>query len=133
MRVIKQWITSRKKVCKYRFERYKFIIEMNSGGKLDRTSIVSVIISNVFVNLIISILVLLYFLINNSPDIDNKIDIPQIVMMSISIILFILECGTNSKVIIKMRAVIGSIITPVFLLDTQITNGSLIKYYLTRI
>ncbi|MEB6147638.1 hypothetical protein [Enterococcus casseliflavus] len=116
MRVIKQWITSRKKVCKYRFERYKFIIEMNSGGKLDRTSIVSVIISNVFVNLIISILVLLYFLINNSPDIDNKIDIPQIVMMSISIILLFWNAERIAKSNNKNEAVIGSIITPVILL-----------------
>lgn len=116
MRVIKQWITSRKKVCKYRFERYKFIFEINSGGKLDRTSIVSVIISNVFVNLIISILVLLYFLINNSPDIDNKIDIPQIVMMSISIILLFWNAERIAKSNNKNEAVIGSIITPVILL-----------------
>lgn len=125
-------------VYKYRFKRFKFNIKMNSGDKLDKKGIFSVIISNLIVNLIASILVVLYFLINNLPDVDNKISILQILIMAISIILLFWNVEQIIKSSNKNEAVIGAILTPVFLLlipkitnwlfDTTISYSNLRKH-----
>ncbi|MFI1242789.1 hypothetical protein ACQKIN_01005 [Enterococcus casseliflavus] len=111
---------------------------MNSGDKLDKKGILSVIISNLIVNLIASILVVLYFLINNLPDVDNKISILQILIMAISIILLFWNVEQIIKSSNKNEAVIGAILTPVFLLlipkitkwlfDTTISYSNLRKH-----
>ncbi|MBK0069128.1 MULTISPECIES: hypothetical protein [unclassified Enterococcus] len=129
---------NRVNVYKYRFKRFKFNIKMNSGDKLDKKGIFSVIISNLIVNLIASILVVLYFLINNLPDVDNKISILQILIMAISIILLFWNVEQIIKSSNKNEAVIGAILTPVFLLlipkitkwlfDTTISYSNLRKH-----
>lgn len=129
---------NRVNVYKYRFKRFKFNIKMNSGDKLDKKGILSVIISNLIVNLIASILVVLYFLINNLPDVDNKISILQILIMAISIILLFWNVEQIIKSSNKNEAVIGAILTPVFLLlipkitkwlfDTTISYSNLRKH-----